>query len=115
MRSFGFLKSLASIYPCMFTKLIANYAKCGRKNRMNKTEVSKQIEGILNRLLSQKGHKPVEVNEDTRFLGGSLPLDSLDLAVMVTELQCITGTDPFRAGFKNFQTVGELAGLYAAA
>jgi acyl carrier protein len=80
---------------------------------MSAQEISDQIQAIVNRLLSQKGLAAFPLNTETRFLGGGLSLDSLDLAVLVTELQTTTGKDPFKSGFKQFQTVGELASLYA--
>lgn len=80
---------------------------------MKESEIREQIQAIVDRLLNQKGQPPVLLNEQTRFFGGDIPMDSLDLAVLVTELQTITGVDPFRAGFRNFHTVGELAILYA--
>ena len=80
---------------------------------VTKTEVCDRIQAIITRLLEQKGQPPVLLAETTRFLGADIPIDSLDLAVLVTELQTTTGRDPFAAGFRNFQTVGELAALYA--
>jgi len=80
---------------------------------MTTREICEQIQAIINRLLEQKGQPPVSLTENTRFLGGAIAIDSLDLAVLVTELQNITKKDPFATGFKNFQTVGELAILYA--
>jgi len=76
-------------------------------------DVCDRIQVIINRLLEQKGQSPVSLTETTRFLGGGIPIDSLDLAVLVTELQIATKKDPFVAGFRNFQTVGELAAMYA--
>jgi acyl carrier protein len=46
-------------------------------------------------------------------VGGSLGIDSLDLAGLVVDLQTSTGLDPFAAGFVNFRTAGELADLFA--
>lgn len=80
---------------------------------MSTTEICGQIQSIVNRLLEQKGQPPVTLTESSRFLGGGIPIDSLDLAVLVTELQTLTNNDPFAAGFRNFQTVGELATMYA--
>lgn len=71
------------------------------------------IEKIINDLLGQRGLESVTVSANSRFLSDEVPLDSLDLAVIVTELHRITGRDPFQAGFRNFRTVGELANLYA--
>jgi acyl carrier protein len=75
-------------------------------------EVHAQIESTVNRQLSQKGLAPVKLAQSSRFLGGDIPIDSLDLAVIVTELERATRKDPFKDGFRNFRTVGELAQLY---
>ena len=63
-------------------------------------------------LLQAKGETASEIGAQTRFLDGDLALDSLDLAVLIVELEEITGHDPFRDGFHEFATVGELAALY---
>jgi acyl carrier protein len=47
------------------------------------------------------------------LLGGGLPIDSLDLAGLVVELELATGLDPFKDGFVEFRTAGELADLYS--
>jgi hypothetical protein len=73
---------------------------------------AKLIEVISARLTAtEKGDHPLE--EKTALLGDSLPLDSLELAVVVLEMGKITGKDPFASGFIEFQTLGELARLYA--
>lgn len=63
----------------------------------------------------RQGSTNVQVNADTAILEGSLPLDSLDLAAIVVELESATGRDPFREGFINFRTVGDLVRLYSGA
>ena len=80
--------------------------------KMNYDEVRSQIGTIVNRLITQKGLATVTLDDSSRFLGGDIPIDSLDLAVVVTELERATKRDPFKDGFKNFRTVGELAQLY---
>ena len=60
-----------------------------------------------------KGAANIEVTCDTTILEGGLPVDSLDLAAIVVELEGLTGRDPFRDGFVNFRTVAELARLYS--
>ncbi len=82
---------------------------------MKSDEIRNKIQEIVNRLLNQKGHASVPLNAETPLLGGGLPMDSLDLAVLITELQVGFGVDPFKSGFRNFQTVGELADLYGSA
>ena len=79
---------------------------------MNYDEVHSHIETTVNRQLTQKGLAPVKLDQSSRFLGGDIPIDSLDLAVIVTELERATKKDPFKDGFRNFQTVGDLAQLY---
>ena len=59
-----------------------------------------------------KGIAPVKMNDDFVLLGGSLPLDSLDVAQVVLELQTLTELDPFERGFIEFSTVGQLADLF---
>ncbi len=80
---------------------------------MNYEEVRSEIETIVNRLLTQKGFAPMTLEGSSRFLGSDIPLDSLDLAVVLTQLERVLKKDPFKDGFKNFRTVGELAQLYA--
>jgi hypothetical protein len=46
------------------------------------------------------------------LLGGNLRIDSLDLAMLVRELEELNGHDPFAGGFIEFRTAGELAKLY---
>lgn len=67
------------------------------------------------RILTEKGEVPLPVTADTPFLEGPMPFDSLDLATLIVALEGITGKDPFRQGFRQFTTAGELAALYAAA
>ncbi len=67
------------------------------------------------RILSEKGEAAAAVTADTAFLEGPLPFDSLDLATLIVALEELTGKDPFRQGFRQFNTAGELAALYAAA
>jgi acyl carrier protein len=71
------------------------------------------IEDIIANLAQSRGLPRPAVRESMHVLGGELPLDSMDLASVVLELESRTGYDPFKAGFINFRTVGELARLYA--
>ena len=70
------------------------------------------IERIVGDIAESKQMPRPKVAESTRLLGGGLPVDSLDLASILLQLETITGRDPFREGFINFRTVGELARLY---
>ncbi|HYC02651.1 MAG TPA: acyl carrier protein [Azospirillaceae bacterium] len=67
------------------------------------------------RILAEKGEAPFPLEAGTIFLGGEMPFDSLDLATLVVAMEGRTGRDPFRGGFRQFTTAGELAALYAAA
>jgi acyl carrier protein len=80
---------------------------------MSSDEVIDEIQRIVNDLLQRKGLEPVPVMSHSRFLGEDIPIDSLDLAVLVTELERVTLKDPFQSGFQDFRTVSELAKLYA--
>lgn len=75
-------------------------------------EIEAAIARILDRMIAEKGGTAPVIGGDTLLLGGTLPIDSLDLAVLVTELEQTTGRDPFSDGFIHFQTVRELAHLY---
>jgi acyl carrier protein len=79
---------------------------------MNVDEVLDKLREIIATAAKSKGASVPHITEDTALLGGGLPLDSLDLAGLVVELENATGIDPFRSGFVNFRTAGELARLY---
>lgn len=66
----------------------------------------------LARIVADKGERLPLLSLDTVFLGGELPIDSLDLATLLVVLEQRTGQDPFRDGLRQFTTVGELAALY---
>lgn len=67
------------------------------------------------RILADKGEAAASMAAETAFLDGPLPFDSLDLATLLVALEAETGKDPFRQGFRQFTTAGELARLYADA
>jgi len=79
---------------------------------MNRSEVFEGIRRSLQRIILEKGEAEIDILENTRILGSKLPIDSLDLATLVIELQTLTGKDPFVNGFIEFQTAGELADLF---
>ncbi len=62
--------------------------------------------------IADKGERERELGPKTVLLGGDLPLDSLDLAAIVIELEHAAGRDPFRDGFVEFRTIGDLAELF---
>lgn len=64
-------------------------------------------------LLREKGEPVPDIPPEQVFLDGIFPFDSLDLATLIVTLEHKTGRNPFRAGLRQFRTVGELAALYA--
>lgn len=79
---------------------------------MNAQEVMGQIEKIIGGLVAAKGLKAPRIEPATELIGGGIAIDSLDLASLVRELEDVTGHDPFKDGFIEFRTAGELAKLY---
>lgn len=80
---------------------------------MTEAEVLSNITTIVVRTLDDKGLKAPSIDSSTELLGGALKIDSLDLAMLVRELEDVVGHDPFAEGFIEFRTAGELAKLYA--
>jgi acyl carrier protein len=74
---------------------------------------SRIMTGLADALTAKGEAVPSSLTDDTELLGGGLAIDSLDLAVLVLQLTETTGKDPFAEGFIAFQTVRELATLYA--
>jgi acyl carrier protein len=67
------------------------------------------------RIIAEKGiTDEITITASSRFLT-DLPMDSLDLATLIVELEISLGYDPFRDGFKVFHSVGELVALYELA
>jgi acyl carrier protein len=82
---------------------------------MNHAHVTSVIEDTIRRIVVERGGAPVETSGDTAQLGGAVPIDSLNLATIVVELEGQFGVDPFKDGFIDFKTIGETAALYVAA
>ncbi|MCR6645556.1 MAG: acyl carrier protein [Terricaulis sp.] len=80
---------------------------------MTEAETLTHITAIVTRILDDKGLPAPAITPDTELLGGELKIDSLDLAMLVRELEDVIGHDPFAEGFIEFRTAGELAKLYA--
>ena len=83
---------------------------------MDKAQLTDKIKEIVVKKLSEKpdsknGERPF-LNNETVLLGGTIPIDSLDLATIIVELQSVTGRDPFAEGIIEFETIGELAELF---
>ena len=80
---------------------------------MTAEEAQGSIIDILSEVLRDKGQQQTEMRPESLLLGGGLGIDSLDLAVVVIRMAELAGKDPFQNGFIDFQTVGEMASLYA--
>jgi acyl carrier protein len=80
---------------------------------MNRLQVLEHINAIINRLLAEKGERGSRITAGTVLLGGVAGVDSLDLALLVRELEDVVGRDPFHEGFVEFRTAEDLAKLYA--
>jgi len=81
---------------------------------MSDTEILDFICLRIQEAAMAKGTGSVAIDGETLILGGHLPVDSLDLAAIVVELESCTGCDPFSKGFVDFRTVGELVRLYSS-
>ena len=81
---------------------------------MNCEQAKEQIQQLVSEALAAKGLNAQQLTEDTLLLGGTLSIDSLDLAGIVVNLSELAQKDPCADGFIEFRTVGELARLYAA-
>jgi len=79
---------------------------------MSEIEILNKIKEIIASIAASKGAPVPQIHSGTLLLGGGLPIDSLDLATLIVELEGTTGIDPFKKGFVNFRTAGELAKLY---
>jgi acyl carrier protein len=69
---------------------------------------------VVQRIWADTGRPVRDISPSDTFTG-TLQLDSLDLAVLVVGLEQKLGIDPFRAGARPVQTVGELVELYRTA
>jgi acyl carrier protein len=78
---------------------------------MNEAQVLGHIVEIVTRMLSDKGQQAAKIDANTALLS-DVDIDSLDLAMLVRELEEVIGFDPFSDGFIEFRTAGELAKLY---
>jgi acyl carrier protein len=66
----------------------------------------------LQQVLKDRGIPQASFSENSSLLNGTI--DSLDLAALVVELQQKTNKDPFKQGIISFESVGDLAALYAS-
>jgi len=72
------------------------------------------MEEVIQQILVDAGRPPRDLQKTDRFTH-DVGLDSLDLAVMVVQLEQRLGIDPFREGARPVATLGELAALYERA
>lgn len=79
---------------------------------MTEQAVLEHIRTIVARILTDKGQRAPDIQSSSELLGGAVGIDSLDLAMLVRELEEVVGFDPFQDGFIEFRTAGELAKLY---
>jgi acyl carrier protein len=80
---------------------------------MDHAAVTALIDRRIREIAATKGAKMKPIAADTPLFEGVLPIDSLDLAALVVELEVTTGLEPFREGLVEFHTVGDLAALFA--
>ncbi len=80
---------------------------------MDRAAVIALIATRIREIAAAKGASAPAIAADTPIFEGALPVDSLDLAGLVVELETATGLEPFRDGLIDFHTVGDLAALFA--
>lgn len=79
---------------------------------MTEDQILAELGKAVGQIMSDKGLDAPTVTADTELLGGDLAIDSLDLAMLVREMEERVGFDPFQDGFIDFRTAGEMAKLY---
>lgn len=80
---------------------------------MDRTAVTAFIDRRIREFAASKGVTLPPLTADSPLFDGVLPIDSLDLAALVVELETTTGVEPFRDGLVEFRTLGDLAALFA--
>jgi acyl carrier protein len=80
---------------------------------MDRPAVTALIDRRIREFAASKDVHLPPIAPDTPLFEGALPIDSLDLAALVVELEIATGVEPFRDGLVEFRTVGDLAALFA--
>lgn len=75
-------------------------------------DINKLVCDLVRERILEKGFPQTDLGSATVLLGGDLPIDSLDVATILIDLQEQTGRDPFADGFIEFRTIGELVSLY---
>ena len=75
------------------------------------TDILAAVTEVITRYFREQGKAVPVITSESRIMA-DLGMDSLALAEIVISLEDTTGKDPFAAGFRGFETVGELAALY---
>jgi len=78
---------------------------------MKINDIRATIEHVIKRVLTDSG-RPTRTFKNDDELGEEIGLDSLDLAVMIVELEQELGVDPFRDGEHSVRTFGDVVSLY---
>jgi len=76
-------------------------------------EIRKLIHEQIGIILSSSGKPAPLLTDETEFLSGELDIDSLDLATLIVNLEEISGKQPFREGFLEFRSIGELTAIFS--
>jgi acyl carrier protein len=67
---------------------------------------------VVRQTLLQAGRSAPESLSECMLLADQLRIDSLDFAVIVVELECQLGVDPFRTRRAAVRTLGDLVQVY---
>lgn len=79
---------------------------------MSADDYTRQVIGVIQEVLANKGFVPPEISELTPF-DRAIGLESLDFAEVVIRLEEHFGFDPFSdASVVEIRTVGDLADIY---
>lgn len=73
-----------------------------------------RVRAIISEFLDRVGKAPAELTDDLGLYGDGLELDSLEAAELSALLEDAFGTDPFAAGERLPETVGEITSFYEA-
>jgi acyl carrier protein len=79
---------------------------------MTQADIESYIIGHLQQRARDRSVELVAVSSSTDLMQAFAGMDSLDLAVLVGELEQYTGKDPFAEAKPEFRTISDLARLY---
>ena len=80
---------------------------------MTQSEIEAFIIDDWKQRAAERGLDISSIGPSSRLLQSGT-MDSLDLAMLVSQLEEHTGRDPFASGVPEFQTIRDLARLYAS-